>query len=90
MHKQDIFDAINQSQDGSPLRKFLLAQSKWDDNPINDWSFTDALNCLLFRAWREAGDSGELLSHLRYATEQLRLAAEAVRPFANAEEDASV
>lgn len=90
MHNQELFNAINDSQEGGPLPKFIFNRGgnpHAADQILDDWDWGDALNFLLIAAYRGADDAGELLTHLRYAADEIRRASEAVRPFANAEEE---
>lgn len=75
MRDQAMFDAINESQDGRPLRRFIL------DNEGVGWellSVTEALNALLVLAWRQAADAEQLATHLSYVYRELRQARNAV------------
>lgn len=73
MNSQTIFDAINESQDGRPLRRWLL------ENPDSDTRMSDAINALLVAAYRESDTADDLLSALSYAASQVRAAVTAVR-----------
>lgn len=75
MKSQAIFDAINQSQDNSPLRRWMLREK----SHVLHWSFADALSALLVLAWRDADDAEELENDLFYAQQQIASALRAVQ-----------
>lgn len=75
MKSQAVFDAINQSQDNSPLRRWMLREK----SHVLHWSFADALSALLVLAWRDADDADSLESDLFYAQQQIAAALRAVQ-----------
>lgn len=75
MKSQSIFDAINESQDNRPLRRWMLREQ----THVLHWSFTDALNALLVFAWRDADDAESLERDLSYAQQQIAAALQAVQ-----------
>jgi hypothetical protein len=70
---KQVFDALNDSQDGSPLGRRLgghrATRTAWDDS----------LSDVLIGAYEDASDRQELLAHLRYCVRELQAAVDAVR-----------
>ena len=69
MITEKLFDAINKSQDGAPLRKFCH-HSKEDDIPF----VVDAVNALIVSAILNSNDADDLISHLDYAAREIQKA----------------
>lgn len=72
MSDPEIFDALNESQDGRPLGRRLGGFSP----RTQEWCH--ALNDLLVGAYEQASDTDELAAHLRYCTRELNKALHAI------------
>jgi hypothetical protein len=66
---KQLFDAINDSQDGKPLRLFCN-QRQEDEIPV----VGDALNCLVVSSIVNAINCDQLIDHLDYAIGQIQKA----------------
>lgn len=67
MISESMFDAINDSQDGKPLRKFCRDRQE-DDVPC----VADAISAVIVAAIVSAVDVDELLTHLDYAAREIQ------------------
>lgn len=72
-----LFDAVNLSQDGHPLSKYLRRRA---ETMIDEYDLHvgECVNETICQAFSTADDVEELLSHLRYAVQELDKAARAV------------
>ena len=77
MQNSNVFNAINESQDGKSLHSWVSRnQAQLDDL---HWDFFDALSATIVLAYREASDSDDLESELSYCLSQLEEALGAVK-----------
>ena len=72
-----LFDAVNESQDGLPLGKYLRRRY---ETMIGEYDLPvgDCVNETICQSFATAQDGEELLKHLRYAARELARAAAAV------------
>jgi hypothetical protein len=72
-----LFDAVNESQDGWPLSKYLRRRA---ETMIGEYDLPvgECINETICQSFATAQDGDELLCHLRYAARELASAAAAV------------
>lgn len=72
-----LFDAVNQSQDGWPLSKYLRRRA---ETMVGEYDLPvgECINETICQSFARAEDGEELLNHLRYAARELANAAKAV------------
>lgn len=74
--KSELFEAINKSQDGSPLRRYL------DRNIGEVPCVGDAVSALVCAALLHGETADDVCSHLMYAEHEIKEARRAAQQFA--------
>jgi hypothetical protein len=74
--KSELFDLINESQDGSPLRRYL--DRNVGEIPTN---IGDAISALVCAALASGETADEVGQHLRYAEHEIKNARRAAEEF---------
>lgn len=73
-----LWDAVNESQDGHPLPKYLRRRSETMVGE-HELHVGDCVSETIVRCFESAADDEELLAHLQYAAHELTKAAMTVR-----------
>lgn len=73
-----MFDAVNQSQDNSPLRSYAIRRA---ETMLSEYELHvgDCVSETIYRCFESAADWEEVLTHLQYAAHELTKAAMSAR-----------